>query len=287
MAMGKQSKAERGPESGMHRFDRDHRSYSDYLHLDRLLNEQTPLSEPAHHDEMLFIIQHQATELWMKLILHELRATLASLRADDIDPCLKSLARVRVIQRILFEQWGVLETLTPSEYASFRDVLGQASGLQSHQYRAIEFILGNRNPAMLELFDPESPGYRELTRLLREPSLYDEFLRHLHRAGYAVPTNCVERDWTQAYRPHPELIPTLKQIYADPHKHWQVYALCEKLVDLESHFQLWRFRHMKTVERIIGYKPGTGGTSGVAYLKQALDQVFFPELLDVRTEIGT
>ncbi len=235
---------------------------------------------------MLFIVQHQTSELWMKLILHELRATLAFLRQDRIDPCLKALARVRSVQRTLYEQWGVLETLTPSEYAAFRHVLGGASGMQSFQYRAIEFILGNKNRARLDLFEAGSQVHSELQALLEAPGLYDEFLRHLHRSGHAIPSACLERDFSQPYRRHPQLVPIFKRIYDDPHGHWDAYAMCEKLVDLEEHFQIWRFRHMKTVERIIGYKRGTGGSSGVPFLNKALEQVFFPELLDVRTEIG-
>jgi tryptophan 2,3-dioxygenase len=186
------------------------KDYADYLRLDRLLSAQRPLSEPPHHDEMLFIIQHQTSELWMKLILHELRATLAFIRADRIDLCLKALARVRSVQRTLYEQWGVLETLTPSEYAAFRQVLGGASGMQSFQYRAIEFILGNKNRSRLELFEAGSQVHAELQALLEAPSLYDEFLRHLHRCGYAIPNQCLERDWSQPYRRQPELVPTLR-----------------------------------------------------------------------------
>ncbi|MEA3276675.1 MAG: tryptophan 2,3-dioxygenase family protein [Pseudomonadota bacterium] len=272
-------------ESAPSGISRNPMTYVDYLRLDQILGAQQPLSDPPYHDEMLFIVQHQVTELWMKLILHELKATLRHIRSDRLDPCLKALARVRGIQRLLFDQWGVLETLTPSEYATFRHVLGQASGLQSFQYRAIEFILGNKYRAMLDLFEPDSAAYSELENLLERPGLYDEFLSHLHRAGFPVPPDCLERDWSQPYRRHPELVSTYKRIYENPHRYWRQYALCERLVDLEEHFQLWRFRHVKTVERIIGYKPGTGGTSGVSYLQKTLEQRFFPELLDVRTQI--
>lgn len=273
-------------ESGVHRDLKGRLSYAEYLDLDRLLSAQHPLSTPPHHDEMLFIIQHQVTELWFKLILHELRAARDRIRADDLDPCEKIFARVKAIQRQLFEQWSVLETMTPSEYAKFRHLLGPASGLQSRQYRAIEFILGNKQSEMLELFAHDEEAQRELGELLHSPSIYDEFLRHLARYGHGVPQTSIERDWSQAYQRNPGLIPVFQKIYAAPEEHWAAYALCEKLIDIDESFQLWRFRHMKTVERIIGYKPGTGGTSGVAFLKKVIDLAFFPELLDVRTEIG-
>ncbi len=261
-------------------------TYTDYLCLDRLLSAQKPLSEPLHHDEMLFIIQHQTSELWMKLIIHELKAALAHIRHDDLNPCFKILARVKQIQMQLFNQWAVLETLTPSEYVQFRGVLGNASGLQSPQYRAIEFMLGNKNAAIAEIFRYHEQTYAAIIDLLKSPSIYDEFLLHLHRAGYAIPHECVQRDWSQPHQQNQGLIPVFKKIYEDPKSHWDAYAMCEKLVDVEENFQLWRFRHLKTVERIIGYKRGTGGSSGVGFLKQALERTFFPELIDVRTEIG-
>jgi len=262
------------------------RTYADYLCLDRLLDAQHPLSDPPHHDELLFIIQHQTSELWFKLTLHELRAACAHIRRNMLDPCFKILARVKMIQRQLFEQWGVLETLTPSEYGKFRHVLGPASGLQSAQYRAIEYILGNKNAALLEIFKHDARAYQALKSVLESPSIYDEFLMHLRRRGHAVPDACIARDWSQPYQRNPALIPVFKAIYDAPHEHWDAYNMCEKLVDVEENFLLWRFRHVKTVERIIGYKRGTGGSSGVAFLKQALDLTFFPELFDVRTEIG-
>jgi tryptophan 2,3-dioxygenase len=261
-------------------------TYAEYLCLDHLLSAQRPRSQPPHHDEMLFIIQHQTSELWMKLIAHELRAALEAVRRDELDSCFKVLARVKQVQHILFEQWGVLETLTPSEYAQFRDVLGPASGIQSAQYRAIEFMLGAKNPRAIEVFRHDLERCQELARLLAEPSLYDEFLRYLARRGFAVPRICLERDFSQPYRRTPELIPIFKRIYESPQSHWNEYEMCEKLIDVDEKFQLWRFRHVKTVERIIGYKRGTGGTAGVAYLRELVTQSFFPELLDVRTEIG-
>ena len=261
-------------------------SYGGYLSLDRLLAAQHPRSSPPHHDEMLFIIQHQTSELWMKLLIHELSAAIEHVRADRLDPCFKILARAKQVQRQLFEQWAVLETLTPSEYAQFRDVLGPASGLQSYQFRAIEFLLGNKNPRMLEVHRHDPAIHAWLKGLMERPSLYDEFLRLLARRGLPVPPECVERDWSQPYRKHDGVVAAFKVIYEDPRTHWDAYDMCEKLVDVEENFQLWRFRHIKTVERVIGFKRGTGGTAGVSFLKKTLDAALFPELLDVRTEIG-
>jgi tryptophan 2,3-dioxygenase len=265
---------------------RDRVSYGGYLRLDTLLSAQQPLSDPPHHDEMLFIIQHQVAELWMKLVIHELREAIARLRADDVDTTLKVLARVKQVQRQLFEQWGVLETLTPSEYMEFRPVLGAASGFQSLQYRELEFLLGNKNADMLKVFDHDPAAQAILREALAEPSLYDEFLRYLARRGHAVPAQLLDRDVSQPHKRAVELGPVFKRIYENAKEFWPEYHLCEQLVDIEESFQLWRFRHMKTVERIIGFKRGTGGSSGVAFLKKALELTFFPELIDVRTEIG-
>ena len=265
-------------------------TYAGYLRLDRLLSAQTPLSgtasSPPRHDEMLFIIQHQTSELWLKLMLHELKAATGFVRADRLDACFKILARVKLIQKQLFEQWAVLETLTPSEYEAFRPTLGSASGFQSAQYRAVEFLLGNKHAATLDVFRYDAPMHAELSQLLRTPSLYDEYLRHLARRGLPVPGECIERDWSQPYVRHPDLVAVFKTIYDDPETWWDAYEMAEKLVDVEESFQLWRFRHLKTVERIIGYKTGTGGSSGVGFLKRALEHTFFPELIDVRTVIG-
>ncbi|HYT96102.1 MAG TPA: tryptophan 2,3-dioxygenase family protein [Casimicrobiaceae bacterium] len=270
---------------------RDRLTYGGYLQLDRLLSAQQPLSAlggaTARHDEMLFIIQHQVAELWMKLMIHELKAARDFVRADALEPSFKILARVKLIQKQLFEQWAVLETLTPSEYEGFRPALGASSGFQSAQYRAIEFLLGNKSAAMLDVFRHDPLALAELEALLIAPSLYDEFLHHLARRGLPVPTSCLDRDVTEPYVRHRDLVPVFKTIYADPRHWWDAYDMCEKLVDVEEAFQLWRFRHMKTVERIIGHKTGTGGSSGVAFLKRALEHSFFPELIDVRTEIGT
>jgi tryptophan 2,3-dioxygenase len=259
-------------------------SYGGYLALDVLLAAQRPRSK--HHDEMLFIIQHQTAELWMKLMIHELAAAIEHVKADNLPPCFKILARVKQIQRQLFEQWAVLETLTPSEYLEFRDVLGPASGLQSFQFRAIEFLLGNKNPRRLELYKHDERTRSFLEKLLNAPSLYDEYLRHLSRRGMPVPRERIERDWSQPYQPHPGVVTVFKTIYDDPKTHWDAYDMCEKLVDVEENFQLWRFRHVKTVERVIGFKRGTGGTDGVAFLRKSLEVALFPELIDVRTHLG-
>jgi len=265
-------------------------TYAGYLQLDRLLSAQTPLtgtaSTPPNHDEMLFIIQHQTSELWLKLMIHELRAAIRFVRADRLDACFKILARVKLIQKQLFEQWAVLETLTPSEYEKFRPVLGSASGFQSAQYRAVEFLLGNKQAAMVDVFRYDPGAHAELTTLLHAPSLYDEFLRHLGRRGLPVPAECLERDWSAPRAKSDALVRVFKTVYDAPEAWWDAYEMAEKLVDVEEAFQLWRFRHLKTVERIIGNKPGTGGSSGTTFLRRALDHQFFPELIDVRTLIG-
>jgi tryptophan 2,3-dioxygenase len=259
-------------------------SYGGYLGLDRLLAAQRPRS--SHHDEMLFIIQHQTSELWMKLLIHELTAAIAHVQADRLAPCFKILARVKQIQRQLFEQWAVLETLTPSEYLAFREVLGPASGLQSHQFRAIEFLLGNKIANRVEVHRHDSQVTEFLETLLNSPSLYDEFLRYLARKGMPVPAERVARDWSQPYQRHPGVVAVFKTIYENTERHWAEYDMCEKLMDVEENFLLWRFRHVKTVERIIGFKRGTGGTSGVSFLRRTLEVNLFPELIDVRTELG-
>ena len=261
-------------------------SYSGYLQLDTLLAAQHPLSQPVHHDELLFIIQHQVAELWMKLVIHELRAAIEHLKADRLEPTQKILARVKQVQRQLFEQWGVLETLTPNEYLQFRHLLGPASGFQSLQYRLMEFLLGNKNADMVAVFAHDPAAQAELLQTLQAPSLYDEFLRYLHRHGHDIPGDRVERDWTLPHARDDRLIPAFQRIYENIGANWEAYALCEQLLDIEQSFQLWRFRHMKTVERIIGFRRGTGGSSGVGFLKQALELTFFPELLDVRTVLG-
>jgi tryptophan 2,3-dioxygenase len=264
--------------------DFSHRmSYAGYLCLPELLAAQRPLSQPEHHDEMLFIIQHQVSELWIKQLIHELAAAMRFVRHDQLDPCFKILSRAKLIQMQLFDQWAVLETLTPSEYMEFRGVLGHASGFQSYQYRKLEFLLGNKNREALRVFEHDAAIHAELLAALEAPSLYDEFLRHLARRGLAVPKECVERDWSLPHRKNEALVEVFRGIYEHPREHWDAYEMCEKLVDVEEYFQLWRFRHMKTVERIIGFRQGTGGSSGVGFLRQALELTFFPELLAVRT----
>jgi tryptophan 2,3-dioxygenase len=260
-------------------------SYGQYLHLDEVLGAQHPVSRPVHHDELLFIVQHQTSELWLKLVLHELRAVRDHLDADDLRLALKGIARVKHVQATLTEQWSVLATLTPSEYAEFRGFLGTSSGFQSWQYRAVEFLLGNKNRQMLDVFSDDETARALLTDLLESPSVYDAFLRHLARHGHDVPAAVLERDVTKAHVFTPELIPVYRRIYADPRTHWAAYEACEELVDLEDNFQFWRFRHLKTVERTIGIKRGTGGSSGVTFLRKALELTFFPELYAVRTEI--
>ncbi|WP_229674102.1 tryptophan 2,3-dioxygenase [Nakamurella endophytica] len=261
-------------------------SYGQYLDLDDLLNAQRPISRPVHHDELLFIVQHQTSELWLKLVLHELAAIRAWLADDEMAPALKSLARVKHIQRSLTEQWSVLATLTPSEYAEFRSQLGTSSGFQSYQYRAVEFSLGNKNARMLTVFQQDPAARALLTELLEAPSVYDEFLRYLSRHGHAVPHEVLHRDVTLAHTFAEELVPVFRRIYENPKEFWLEYEACEELIDVEENFQVWRFRHLKTVERIIGAKRGTGGSSGVAFLRAALDLTFFPELYAVRSEIG-
>lgn len=274
----------RAVEPTIHRDLAGDMDYIGYLGLDDVLQAQRPLS--PHHDEMLFIIQHQTSELWMKLVIHELQAAIESVQANQLEPCFKVLARVKHIQRMLFEQWAVLETLTPIEYAQFRGYLGKASGFQSAQYRKIEFLLGNKDTESLAVFKHRPELHEPLHRLLNSPSLYDEFIRYLGRKGMPVPAELLNRDWSQNREKSEELIQIFKVIYENPSLHWDAYEMAEKLVDVEEQFLLWRFRHMKTVERIIGFKTGTGGSSGVGFLRAALDHRLFPELWDVRTEIG-
>ncbi|WP_348789160.1 tryptophan 2,3-dioxygenase [Leifsonia sp. NPDC080035] len=265
---------------------RERMSYGSYLDLGTLLSAQKPVSVPEHHDELLFIIQHQTTELWLKLVLHELESARDLLRADELQQALKRIARVKHIQKTLTEQWSVLATLTPTEYAEFRGFLGNSSGFQSYQYRAVEFVLGNKNRRMLSVFRDDPAAHALLKELLEAPSVYDEFLRYLARAGHPVPRALLDRDVTEAHVFTPELVPVFRAIYENAAEHWSEYEACEELVDLEDNFQLWRFRHLKTVQRTIGMKTGTGGSTGVSFLQKALELTFFPELYAVRTEIG-
>jgi tryptophan 2,3-dioxygenase len=260
--------------------------YETYLQLDRLLDAQRPLSDPEQHDEMLFIVQHQVAELWLKLFLHELDAAMECLRQDQVARSIKIIARINEIQKQMTSQWSVLATLTPHAYAQFRDNFGTASGFQSLQYRLLEFKLGNKDRNMLPMFRHKLPYYRALKRSLESPSIYDEFLRYLYRVGHRVPMERVKRDWTERYEHHPGVVDVFEVIYRRPDEHWAAYEICEKLVDVESNFQSWRFHHAKTVERIIGYKAGTGGTAGVTFLRKTINIGFFPELTEVRTRIG-
>lgn len=271
---------------GAHTDFKDRLTYAGYLRLDRLLTAQEPLSRPEHHDEMLFIIQHQTSELWMKLVIHELLEAIRCIRADELERSFKVLARVKHIQTQLTNAWSVLATLTPTEYAQFRGVLANASGFQSAQYRTIEFLMGNKNPGLVTVFEYDPAAHADLTAVLNAPSVYDEFLRHLARRGMPLPSEATERDWTRKREPDPRVVAVLQTIYDDPRAHWDAYEMCEKLVDLEESFQFWRFRHLKTVLRTIGYKRGTGGTAGVNYLEKMTSQIFFQELMDVRTSIG-
>jgi tryptophan 2,3-dioxygenase len=260
--------------------------YAGYLDLDTLLSAQQVRSDPPHPDELLFVIQHQTTELWLKLMIHELVGARGYLDADDLSRARKSLARVKHILRTITEQWSVLATLTPSEYSEFRGVLGPASGFQSVQYRAVEFLLGNKNPQMLAVFADNPTAHAFLAEALNTPTVYDAFLRLVARRGLPVPAAVLERDVSRPWVEQPELVSVFREIYEDTTRHWDLYETSEDLVDVEDAFQLWRFRHLRTVQRTIGFKRGTGGSSGVAFLRRALDLTFFPELITVRTEIG-
>lgn len=258
-------------------------SYGDYLALDEVLNAQHPLS--TNHNELLFIIQHQTTELWLKLVLHELCAAREQIKRDDLPPAFKMTARVERIMRQLVEAWDVLSTLTPSEYSQFRPLLGHASGFQSYQYRLLEFICGNKNEVMIRPHEHRPDIHARLEKELHSPSLYDESLRLLARRGFAIPADVSERDWTQPYQHHDAVEQAWLEVYRAPEHHWDLYELGEELMDLEDSFRQWRFRHVTTVERIIGYKKGTGGTAGVQYLRNMLNIVLFPELWKVRTDL--
>ena len=261
-------------------------SYGDYLRLDLLLDAQQPQSDPPQHDELLFIIQHQTSELWLKLMVHELRSARDKLAEDQLTAALKRLARVKHIQRVLTDQWSVLATLTPSEYAAIRPFLATSSGFQSAQYREVEFLLGNKDADMVGVFAHDPVARAVLGGLLSERSLYDEFLAYLARHGYAVPADVLSRDLTRTHASSPGLVDVFADVYAAPTEHWGVYEACEELVDVEDNFHQWRFRHLQVVQRIIGHKVGTGGSSGVSFLRRALDLTFFPELFEVRTRIG-
>jgi tryptophan 2,3-dioxygenase len=258
-------------------------SYGDYLRLDQVLGAQQPRSRD--HNEMLFIVQHQASELWMKLMIHELKAARDQVRGDDLQPAFKMLARVSRIMAQLNQSWDVLATLTPAEYSSFRDELGASSGFQSYQYRMVEFLLGNKDAARMEPHRHRADLFGPLDEILRAPSLYDEAIRILARRGFKIDAREVERDWSQPHRFDESVQAAWVQVYRDTAAHWELYELAEKLVDLEDTFRQWRFRHATTVERVIGFKRGTGGTSGVNYLRRVLEVELFPELWRARTAL--
>ena len=258
-------------------------SYGDYLHLDAVLGAQHPLS--PDHNEMLFIVQHQTSELWMKLMLHELHAAIRQVAADDLPSAFKMLARVSRILEQLVHAWDVLATMTPPEYSAIRGYLAQSSGFQSWQYRCIEFALGNKNARMLAPHAHRPDRLAQVQAAYEAPSLYDESLRLLARRGLPVPASHVERDWREPYAASDEVEQAWLVVYRDPRQHWDLYQLGEELTDLEDAFRLWRFRHLTTVERVIGFKRGTGGTSGVGYLRRMLDVVLFPEIWKLRTDL--
>jgi tryptophan 2,3-dioxygenase len=262
---------------------REGMSYSDYLALDKILNAQQPLS--TAHDEILFIIQHQTSELWMKLAIHELSATCRLIAADDLQPAFKTLSRVSRVLEQLNSAWDVLRTMTPSEYTQFRATLGTSSGFQSYQYRLIEFLAGNKNAAMMRVHADDKPVLERLEAVRQAPSIYDLTIRVLHRRGFGIDPSVIERDVSLSHEANDSVRAAWLSVYRDPARFWELYELGEKLVDFEDYFRRWRFNHVTTVERVIGFKRGTGGSSGVSYLRKMLDVVLFPELWQVRTEL--
>lgn len=258
-------------------------SYGDYLELDALLSAQRPLTEA--HDEMLFIVIHQVSELWMRLVVHELQGAMQLLEQDIIDPALKMLTRVVRAEEQMTNAWEVLKTMTPADYLKFRSSFGQASGFQSHQYRLIEFLLGNRNPFMMRPHAHDKGHHALLEAAIHSPSLYDLSLKILSRRGLAIPPEVLERDFSQVYQANGQVLQAWLEVYRHTERRWDLYYLAEKLIDVEDNFRRWRFNHLTTVERMIGYKRGSGGTAGVGYLKKALEIVLFPELWQVRTEL--
>jgi tryptophan 2,3-dioxygenase len=270
-------------ETGAHLDFSGEMSYGDYLALDKILDAQHRLSD--NHNELLFIIQHQTTELWMKLVIHELKAALEQVRRDDLQPAFKMLARVSRIMAQLIQAWDVLSTLTPSEYLAFREKLGRSSGFQSYQYRTIEFLLGNKNAQLVAPHAHRADIRAPLEAVLRAPSLYDEAIRLLARRGFRIDAGVLERDWSLPYTANASVEAAWADVYRDTAAHWDLYEFAEELVDLEDFFRQWRFRHVTTVERVIGFKRGTGGTAGVAYLRKLLDIRLFPELWDLRTAL--
>lgn len=272
-------------ESSIHTDLGDKMTYTSFLRLDKLLDCQVIHSDPPHHDEMLFIIQHQTSELWLKLVIHELREALSYINTDTLSPAFKIMSRIKHIQAQLLHQWDVLATLTPSEYTQFRYALGPASGFQSVQYRIVEFLMGNKDAKMIPVHAHDEQAVKDLNEALNTPSIYDAFIRLLARRGFDIPKEVLERDITVPHTSHPGVVEAFKNIYQRPKEQWDLYELAEKLVDIEEQFAHWRFRHMKVVERVIGYKTGTGGSSGVDFLRKMIDHRFFPELWEVRTHL--
>lgn len=270
-------------EKGIHTDFRDDMTYGDYLQLDSILSSQKRLS--GHHDEMLFIVIHQVSELWMKLILHELTNAIQAISDDKMQAAFKMLARVTKIQTQIIQAWDVLSTLTPAEYLEFRDTLGKASGFQSYQYRQIEFALGYKTKHILKIYEQDTALHEQLEKAFHAPSIYDVSIQALAKAGFALNPAVVKRDYSVTYSGDKSVASAWKEVYLNVDKYWNLYQLAEKLVDVEDWLQQWRFRHMKTVERIIGFKTGTGGSSGVNYLRKVLDHRFFPELWDLRTNL--
>ncbi|HEY9577393.1 MAG TPA: tryptophan 2,3-dioxygenase [Pseudobacillus sp.] len=270
-------------ESSIHTDFTNNMTYGEYLRLDRLLSSQNRLS--GHHDEMLFIIIHQVSELWMKLIIHEMQGAISAIQKNELQPAFKMLARVSKIQTQIIQAWDVLSTMTPSEYMEFRDKLGQASGFQSYQYRQIEFLLGYKTPHILTIYQKDPELHAILEKAYYAPSIYDAAIEALAHAGFPIDSDLLQRDYSITYTDNPTVEAAWLSVYKDVKTHWDFYQLAEKLIDIEDWLQQWRFRHMKTVERIIGFKMGTGGSSGVQYLKKVLDHRFFPELWDLRTKL--
>ncbi|MDQ0352860.1 tryptophan 2,3-dioxygenase [Alkalibacillus filiformis] len=270
-------------EKGIHTDFKDRMTYGDYLDLDSILNSQNRLSD--HHDEMLFIIIHQVSELWMKLTLHELQAAINAIQEESYQPAFKMLARVSSIQNQIIKAWDVLSTMTPSEYLGFRDQLGNASGFQSYQYRMVEFALGYKTPYVIKIYEKEPELQKQLIEAYEAPGLYDVAIQALAKEGFEIDEDVLNRDLTKTYEVNESVEQAWIEVYKDTERYWHLYQLAEKLIDIEDWMQQWRFRHMKTVERIIGHKQGTGGSSGVGYLKQVLDHYFFPELWNVRSRL--
>ncbi|WP_047984747.1 tryptophan 2,3-dioxygenase [Ornithinibacillus californiensis] len=270
-------------DSGAYTDFKEKMTYGDYLQLESLLDSQKRLSN--HHDEMLFIVIHQVSELWLKLMIHEIEAATEAIQNKEYQAAFKMLARVSKIQSQIIHAWDVLSTLTPSEYMEFRSLLGNASGFQSYQYRLVEFVLGYKTPHIVKIYEKDPVLHERLQAAFEAPGLYDVAIQSLAKEGFSINQSVLERDFSQKYQQDPTVADAWLEVYRNKDTYWNLYQLAEKLVDIEDWFQQWRFRHMKTVERIIGLKTGTGGTSGVAYLKKVLDHYFFPELWDVRTKI--